>query len=242
MGRARNPRRDEALRQYVKSGGEMQPCEIGKLLGIPANRVRKWKSDDKWDEVLALPPEQRNIKKKIGPPFGSKNALGNRGGKGGPIGNQNAKGNGAPKGNTNALKTGEYATISLETLTQEEKDMFFSVDDDPVRVINDRIKFFMIRERRMLIELNKLKQQKEVIETDEHVVLRKGDTIETPSIREMTKRHRLLIDKIIAAEEALTRVQDRLLRAIEQQQKLIQTMREDLAAEKDVVVFSFERK
>lgn len=241
MGRARSPRRDEALRQFIKSNGQMMPKEIAELLNVPSDRIRKWKLEDKWDEVLAMPAEMRNIPKKKGPPYGSKNALGNKGGRGGPFGNQNAKGHGCKKGNTNGQITGEYTKICLATLTPEEKDIFFGIDEDPLKIISDNIRLLMIRERRMLINLEDLKKQKEVVEIDEHMVLKKGDDVKNPSIKEMTKRRRLLIDKIIACEDAITRVQEQLMRTIERQQKLINDMQEKATAVTNNITFSFER-
>ena len=241
MGRKRSPRRDEALRRYAQSNGALKPKEIGDLLGVPADRIRKWKLEDKWDEILAQHPANRNISKHIGAPYGNKNALGNRGGKGGPYGNKNAVGKGAAKGNTNGQTTGEYTRICLETLTQEEKDIFFGIKEDPLKIISDNIRLLMIRERRMLFNLEDLKKQKEVVEIDEHIVLRKGDDPANPSVREVTKRKRLLIDKIIACEDAITRVQEQLMKTIERQQKMLTEMQEKATGTTNSITFSFKR-
>ena len=93
----------------------------------------------------------------------------------------------------------------------------------------------------MLINLEDLKKQKEVVEIDEHMVLKKGDDVKNPSIKEMTKRRRLLIDKIIACEDAITRVQEQLMRTIERQQKLINDMQEKATGVTNNITFSFER-
>ena len=93
----------------------------------------------------------------------------------------------------------------------------------------------------MLINLEVLKKQKEVVEIDEHMVLKKGDDVKNPSIKEMTKRRRLLIDKIIACEDAITRVQEQLMRTIERQQKLINDMQEKATGVTNNITFSFER-
>ncbi len=241
MPRKRSPRRDEALRRYLQSKGKMRPKEIGDLLGVPADRIRKWKMEDKWDEVLTMHPDGIKPVKHIGAPYGNKNALGNRGGKGGPYGNKNALGHVGVKGNTNSQITGEYANICLETLTQEEKDIFFGIKEDPLKIISDNIRLLMIRQRRMLFNLEELKKQKEVVEIDEHIVLRKGDDPSNPSVREVTKRKRLLIDKIIACEDAITRVQEQLMKTIERQQKMLADMQEKATGTTNTITFSFKR-
>lgn len=81
MARERSPDRKKALAMWFASGREMKPAEIAEKLGISAGLVRKWKSMEKWDEL----PEPRP-----GAPKGNQNAVGNRGGHGGPYGNDKA--------------------------------------------------------------------------------------------------------------------------------------------------------
>ncbi|MEK4512873.1 phage terminase small subunit [Paenibacillus sp. FSL K6-2524] len=81
MARERSPNRKKALVLWFESGKEMKPSEIAEKLGINAALVRKWKSIDKWDEQ----PEPRP-----GAPKGNRNAVGNKGGHGGPAGNDKA--------------------------------------------------------------------------------------------------------------------------------------------------------
>nr|WP_261771591.1 phage terminase small subunit [Paenibacillus xylanexedens] len=59
----------------------MKPKEIAEKLGVTPESVRKWKSLDQWEDKINNRP---------GAPRGNKNARGNRGGKGGPPGNQKA--------------------------------------------------------------------------------------------------------------------------------------------------------
>lgn len=57
--------------------------------------------------------------------------------RGAPKGNQNAIGNkgnsraSPPKRNKNAVKTGEYETIFADMLSDEEKDIYSTMNDDP---------------------------------------------------------------------------------------------------------------
>lgn len=81
MARERSPEYKKALALWMDSGRTMKPAEIAAKLGISAGMVRKWKSLEKWDQL----PEPRP-----GAPRGNRNAVGNKGGPGGPVGNDKA--------------------------------------------------------------------------------------------------------------------------------------------------------
>lgn len=243
MGRKRDSRRDEALRMYVKSFGKISHKEISEFLKVPVERLRKWKCLDEWDRILALPPDERNLPKHKGPPFGSKNALGNKGGKGGPYGNKNAAGRRQPK-IANATKTMEHTAISLDTLTDEERELYEQITADPIALVDERIRLLAIRERRMMLNLNKVKQEKALIEsTEEHILMRSGDDPKNPSVKEVTKRRQALIDKIIMIEDAITRVQDKLLNAIEKKERMLREREAKEKEDQEVggVTFEFKR-
>lgn len=82
MSRKQNPNRKKAFKIWKDSGAVMKPKEIAEKLGITPESVRKWKSLDQWEGKIA--------NAKPGAPRGNQNAKGNRGGKGGPLGNQKA--------------------------------------------------------------------------------------------------------------------------------------------------------
>ena len=69
MGRPRNPQRDLSLERYVENDGKISTAELAKLAGVPESRIRKWKSEDKWDEALKKKPRKRGGQK------GNKNAV-----------------------------------------------------------------------------------------------------------------------------------------------------------------------
>ncbi len=96
MPRQRSPDRDKAYDIFKEHKGNIQNREIAKFLDIPEKTISGWKVKDKWNEKLngVLQTKIRstpNEKKKRGAPKGSKNALGNKGGPGGPIGNKKAE-------------------------------------------------------------------------------------------------------------------------------------------------------
>ena len=49
MGRPRKPERDQALQQYLDSDGDISTKELAMAAGVPEARIRKWKSEDKWE-------------------------------------------------------------------------------------------------------------------------------------------------------------------------------------------------
>ena len=52
MGRPRNPERDKSLQRYLDADGKIGTAELAKLAGVPESRIRKWKSEDSWEEAL----------------------------------------------------------------------------------------------------------------------------------------------------------------------------------------------
>lgn len=71
MGKA-SPKRAEAYRIYMDSGGTIRPVDLAKQLGVSSALVRKWKSVGKWERDVTQatgrkPPtnEEHDITKKI---------------------------------------------------------------------------------------------------------------------------------------------------------------------------------
>lgn len=242
MGRSRNPRRDEAYRMYIRSEGTKKLKDIADFLKVPSSRVRKWKAEDRWDEELAKPLGQRWLPPvHIGPPFGSQNALGNRGGPGGKVGNKNAAGHKGVRRNVNAMVTGEYATIWTDTLSEEERALLTGVDKDPLSQIDGTILLLTIRERRMMELLRALKAQRDLqgpgadlIEDTVRTVRMKGDTVTNKEVLSERK----LTEKILAIEEALTRVQEKKIRAIEAKHRMMKELNQygDTSGDATVVI------
>ncbi|EJY36970.1 hypothetical protein HMPREF1350_02573 [Enterococcus faecium 509] len=224
MARQRDPRRDEAKRIWLESNGEKQLKEIASELNVSDSQVRKWKSQDKWSAEL-----KSNV-------TNGKSNVTNQGGA--PIGNQNAKGNkgnsraSPPVGNKNALKTGEYETIFFETLSDEEKDIYSSLNDNPSFVLSEEIRLLKIRQFRMMKRI----QQAEAGLNDEEVErLQQLRKIKTPiekngkkleikrevmqDVQISRKKHRK-IDDILSIEDSLTRISNQLAKAIKQMNEL----------------------
>lgn len=243
MARERSPERDKAKLMWLQSGGTMKLKDIAAALSVGETQVRKWKSQDKWAAELNsnVTNETKGNVTKRGAPKGNKNAVGNRGGA--PPGNQNAKGNrggsGGPAGNKKAVTTGEYETIWMDALEEDEQELVEQIDTDPVQQADEAIKLLTIRERRMLQRIGKLmagltekqrrvlselKAIKEVMTVHDEktgitktIPVTRHDLVES-QIEETSYR---AIEDIIALEEALTRVQDKKLKAIDLKNKFV---------------------
>lgn len=236
MAKERSPNRDIAKKMWLDSGGKLLLKDIAAELGIGETQVRKWKSQDKWADNL-----NSNVTNRRGAPKGNKNALGNKGGA--PKGNKNAKGNrggkGGPYGNKKAVRTGEFESIWFDTLEDDEQELLDEIDTDPIVQADEAIALLSIRERRMLQRIKKLtdgltenqrrvlqqlKTIKDVIEIHDE---KSGQTKKLPITRnemveaEIEETTYRVIDDILKLEEALTRVQDKKLKAIELKNRLI---------------------
>ncbi|WCG53926.1 phage terminase small subunit [Enterococcus faecium] len=220
MARQRDPRRNEAKKIWLESNGEKQLKEIASELNVSDSQIRKWKSQDKWSAEL-----KSNV-------TNGKSNVTNQGGA--PIGNQNAKGNkgnsraSPPKRNKNALKTGEYETIFFDTLSDDEKDIYSSLDDDPSFVLSEEIRLLKIRQLRMMKrikeaesglndeEVDRLQQMRKIktpIEKDGKKLEIKREVMQDVQVSRKTYRK---IDDILSIEDALTRISNQLTKAIKQ--------------------------
>ncbi|MGG5461490.1 terminase small subunit [Clostridium sp. B9] len=63
MARARSPNRDKAFDIYKDHDGDIKLIDIAKELNIKDSLIRKWKSQDNWDDKLkgALPISKSNV-------------------------------------------------------------------------------------------------------------------------------------------------------------------------------------
>lgn len=227
MARQRDPRRDQAREIWLKSNGEKLLKEIAEELGVSDSQIRKWKSQDKWAEELKgnVTNAKSNVTNRGGAPPGNQNAKGNKG-------NKQAS---PPSGNKNALKTGEYETIFADYLTEEEKDLYSNLNDDPFFVMSEEVRLLKIRQRRMmkriadaeaglnereLEKLYELRGRKTLVESK-----KSGQKIqvEVPDLvlTEMKEHSFRKIEDVLSIEEALTRVSAQLQRAVKQMNEII---------------------
>ncbi|NBA19138.1 small subunit of terminase [Enterococcus hirae] len=224
MARKRDPRRDEAKRIWLESNGEKQLKDIASELNVSDSQIRKWKSIDKWSAELKgnVTNAKGNVTNQGGAPFGNQNAKGNKG-------NSRAS---PPIGNKNALKTGEYETIFYKTLSDEEKDIYSNLNNDPSFVLSEEIRLLKIRQLRMMKriqqaeaglndeEIERLQQLRKIktpIEKDGKKLEIKREVMQDVQISRKTYRK---IDDILSIEDSLTRISNQLSKAIKQMNEL----------------------
>ncbi|EGO2581009.1 MULTISPECIES: phage terminase small subunit [Enterococcus] len=221
MARKRDPRRDEAKKIWLDSGGKKVLKELASELNVSDSQIRKWKSVDKWADKLKgnVTKSNSNVTNKSGAPPGNKNAKGNKGGS-------------PPKGNKNAIKTGEYETIFADMLSDEEKDIYSNLNDDPFFILNDEIRLLKVRQFRMMKrikeaekglndeEVERLQQLRKIktpVEKDGRKLEIKREVMQDVQVTRKTFRK---LDDILAIEDALTRVSNQLTKSIKQLNEL----------------------
>ncbi|MDB7101871.1 phage terminase small subunit [Enterococcus mundtii] len=233
MARKRDPRRDEAKRIWLESNGEKQLKEIASELNLSDSQIRKWKSIDKWSAELKgnVTNVKSNVTNQGGAPFGNQNAKGNKG-------NSRAS---PPKRNKNALKTGEYETIFADVLSDEERMIYSSLEDDPLYILSEEVRLLKIRQLRMMQRIKKAESGLNEEEIERLQQLRKIKTPvdvngkmlevkrEVMQDVQITRKIHRKIDDILAIEAGLTRISAQLTRAIKQMTELnVQSKRADL--------------
>jgi len=151
-----------------------------------------------------------------------------------------APGSGCQPGQKNALKHGAYETIWADALEDDEKELLNLIPTDPFAQIDDKIRVLSIRERRMMKRIQTLmsgltenerrllherkNNNSSVTVYDENTggfktVNSDCNNLVLTEVREIQFR---AIDDILRLEEALTKVQDKLIRAIDIKHRMIQ--------------------
>lgn len=223
MARARDPNRDQAKQIWLDHGGNITNRQIAEQLGIDEKKVAVWKQRDKWNVVQQS--SETVVQQKRGAPKGNKNAVGNRGGA--PPGSKNALGNkggqGGPYGNKKAVKTGEHESILLDALDDDERVLFDVIRTDPLEQINNDIRICELRIRRMLLRLQRVQSGEESKSTDRKFQRVEGAEGKPSSMQEVerTEKQRTKLERELAIEDALTRVQDKKTKLLELKHKFL---------------------
>ncbi|MEN1969010.1 phage terminase small subunit [Lentibacillus sp. N15] len=217
---------------------------LAKKHGVKLGTLKSRKSREKWsrektenkgatDKEKVATKNKKDATSKRGAPKGNKNAVGNEGGA--PKGNKNGVGNsgGAPRMNRNAVTTGEYETIMWDYLDDDEKELFESIETDPLYQIDIKIRELSLRERRMMKRIRALEdglteKERRVLQElkdskDIHVIENKdGVEMHVPVpksalvITQIEETEYRKIDDVLNLEDALTRVTNQLVKAIKQ--------------------------
>ena len=173
--------------------------------------------------------------------LGNKNAVGNSGGPGAEIGNKRA------------VTTGEYETILVNTLSEEEKNIYNNLRvNNKTECIEQEYKMLSIREYRILKRIKNI-QDKEKDMSIERIVKRQyssDSSNETETVTEATN----VVNPLQKLEDSLTRVQDAKRKCLDSLHKIetddrkleldlirleIEVAREDSSNAEDVTDDSF---
>lgn len=145
----------------------MPMVEIAKKLGVSDGTVRSWKNRCGWG---VSKKNKCNVAKKDN----KKNAMLQKVDatlpkrkRGGQPGNQNSKGHSKGKGNPNPLpppdatKHGGYKAVFMDTLDDEERELIGTIPEDEELLLMEQIQLFSIRERRIMLAINKYRNGNE---------------------------------------------------------------------------------
>lgn len=189
MARARSPNSIEAEEMY-KNG--MKLVDIAKKLDVPDSTVRRWKSTQNWDGKTKGKKNERSQKKKT-----------NARHKGGQPGNRNAVGNkGGPlkPGDKIAEKHGAYSSVYWDVLDEAEKDMIEDIPMDEEMLLIEQIQLFAVRERRIMIAINKYRSMKGEVSL---YGFNRSESKRTFKTEEDKQLYEERIEKKVSAEERL---------------------------------------
>ncbi len=228
--------RDKALEDY-KAG--LSYKEIANKNGVSESTIKSWAARY-WNKDKKI-KATRNKAKKLQPKtdkscnYKNNNKLQKvaveKHKRGAPLGNKNAVGFGAPYGNKNAegfqnaLKHGGYSKIYWDTLDDEEINMISDIDTDEEYQLEEQLRLYAVRERRILKAIQMLKSRASkagdvemsssvffTIENSEETVITSEGKIETkisskPKATASHKDYEKLEFAVARLEKELTSVQ-----------------------------------
>lgn len=151
----RSEERKQAERLYLESKGNIKLVEIAEKLGLPDNKVRKWKSLDNWEGKLNPAKAEKSKKKPVERSTKEKGSVPPKKKVGAPKGNTNAKGHKNPVPPPDTTKHGGYSAVYWDVLDEEELGLIEEIPKDEEDLLIEQIQLFSVRERRIMQAINK---------------------------------------------------------------------------------------
>ena len=151
----RSEERKQAERLYLESKGNIKLVEIAEKLGLPDNKVRKWKSLDKWEGKLHPTKAEKSKKKPVERSTKEKGSVPPKKKVGAPKGNTNAKGHKNPVPPPDTTKHGGYSAVYWDVLDEEELGLIEEIPKNEEDLLIEQIQLFSVRERRIMQAINK---------------------------------------------------------------------------------------
>ncbi len=151
----RSDERKEAERIFLESKGSLKLVEIAEKMGLPSNKIRKWKSLDGWEAKLHPTATEKSKKKPVERSTSEQGSVPRK--RGAPKGNKNAVGG---RGNPNAVppdvtKHGGYSAVYWDVLDDEERGLIEDMPQDEETLLLEQIQLYSVRERRIMQAINK---------------------------------------------------------------------------------------
>ena len=195
MAKERSPSNKElGFEMYKESNGQMPLKDIAAALGVKEGTVRSWKNRDNWDATLH--PNKCNVAKDKKQKKPTKTKAYNMTKESYPLQ--------ARPNNKNAVSTGEYERIMFDTMDETELQLIKTIEENKKDLLIKEIQLLTVRERRMLKRIKDLSEK-------EMEVVREIERGEDET--EIESENTLL--QIQNIEEALSRVQEKKLKAID---------------------------
>jgi uncharacterized protein YjcR len=140
-------------------------------------------------------------------------------------GNQYSKGNkggtGAPIGSKNALKTGEYETIFIDVLSEEEQQIYNNeTTDNQKQLLIKEYNLLTIREKRMLSRIKKLQDTQK----DLTIITMKKSNVQTTGPLKRKEDSTETITEATATLELIQKIEEGLTRVQEAKRKCLETV------------------
>lgn len=197
----RSEERKKAEKLYLDNNGNIRLVELAENLGLPDNKIRKWKSMDKWESKLHPVSAKDAPKKSVERSIKDKGSVPPK--RGAPKGNQNAKGgrgNPNPKPPPDVTKHGGYSAVYWDVLDDEEKGLIEEIPKDEETLLLEQIQLFSVRERRIMQAINKYRNAKEPVAisySSRSESKRSFDSEEDKRIYEERQRAKIVADKLL---------------------------------------------
>lgn len=197
----RSEERKKAEKLYLDNNGNIRLVELAENLGLPDNKIRKWKSMDKWESKLHPVSAKDAPKKSVERSIKDKGSVPPK--RGAPKGNQNAKGgrgNPNPKSPPDVTKHGGYSAVYWDVLDDEEKGLIEEIPKDEETLLLEQIQLFSVRERRIMQAINKYRNAKEPVAisySSRSESKRSFDSEEDKRIYEERQRAKIVADKLL---------------------------------------------
>lgn len=134
------------------------------------------------------------------------------------------KSSGAPKGNANAVTTGEYQSIVLQHLDEDERAAWLAMPVNPKGALEEQLRTLKIREARMMKRLAAYRAREASGESStlaQLEVVREVDEVGEEGSKTRTERE-TIATAILRQEDALTRVQGLIARVSDSLHKVEQ--------------------